>query len=196
MIPVAILVGGKGRRLGRPKADVLVGGVQMVDRVRRAAAAVGGEVVTVGKAGEPGPFQDLRHIEEAFPDRCALSGVVAALTAFRGERVLVLACDLPFLVPALLAHLVARDPTPDATLPLAGGRLQPLVAIYGPGALEPLGETLGRGRLGLVRALGPLRVDIVPEVELREHDPDLRSFVNVNDPATLSDAERQAGEKN
>jgi molybdopterin-guanine dinucleotide biosynthesis protein A len=196
MIPIAILVGGEGRRLGRPKAEVPVGGVPMVDRVRRAAAAVGGEIITVGKAGEPVPLPGVRHVGEAFPDRCALSGVVASLTEFRGERVLVLACDLPLIEPALLVHLASRDSWADVTLPLVAGRLQPLLAVYGPGALGPLGETLVAGHLGLVRALGPLRMDIVTEPEVRAVDPRLRSFLNVNDEAALREAERRAGENN
>ena len=182
--------------MGRPKADVLVGGVPMVERVRRAAAKVADEVVTVGKAGDPGPLPDVRHVEESFPDRCALSGVVASLSAFRGERILVLACDLPLVEPALLRLLLSRGASADVTLPLVAGRLQPLVAAYGPDALEALGETLVEGRLGLVRALAPLRMEIVTEPEVRAVDPGLRSFVNVNDAAALRHAERLAGEKN
>jgi len=191
LIPVAILTGGLGRRLGRRKADVTVGGIPMVERVRRAAAGVSRDIVLVGKAGEPSPHPRLRLIEESFPDRCALSGVVAALTAFPGERVLVLACDHPFLAPDLLALLASREAGADVSLPLIAGRLEPLVAVYGPGALEPLGETLVEGRLALVRALGPLRLDLVSEREVRPVDPGFLSFVNVNDAAALREAERR-----
>jgi molybdopterin-guanine dinucleotide biosynthesis protein A len=196
VIPVAILTGGAGRRLGRPKADVSVGGVALLDRVRAAASGLGGEIVTVGKADERAPRPDLRHVPERFPDRCALSGVVAALTEFREESVLVLACDLPFLSPDLLALLAGSDPEADVSLPLVNGHLEPLVAVYRPGALAPLGEALVDGRLALTRALAPLRLDIVSESRIREVDPELRSFVNVNDEAALRAAERQAGEKN
>ncbi|MEN8148540.1 MAG: molybdenum cofactor guanylyltransferase [Planctomycetota bacterium] len=195
-IPAAILVGGLGRRLGGPKAGVPVGGVALLSRVRRAAAAVCDEVVLVGKAGEPVPDCDLPRIDESFPDRCALSGVVAALSAFPGRSVLVLACDHPFLEPALLSRLAGDVEPFDARLPVVGGRIQPLVAAYGPGALDPLGRALADGRLALVRALSPLALDLVPEAALRALDPGLRSFVNVNDPAALAAAELRADKKN
>jgi molybdopterin-guanine dinucleotide biosynthesis protein A len=195
-VPAAILAGGLGRRLGGPKATVEIGGVPLLTRVRRAAAEICDEVVVVAKAGDPGLGTDLRRIDEDYPERCPLPGVVAALRTFPGSPVLVLACDHPFLEPDLLALLVRDAGGADVRLPEIGGRLQPLVAVYGPASLEPLERDLVCGRLALFRALECLRLDLVREPELRRVDPTLRSFVNVNDRAALAEAERRADEKN
>ena len=94
---------------------------------------------------------------------------------------MVAACDHPLLSPALVRHLLAREGASDARVPLVAGWLAPLVAVYeAPRALAPLARRLSEGRLGVTRALNELRLDIVPEDVVREVDPDLLSFLNLN----------------
>jgi molybdopterin-guanine dinucleotide biosynthesis protein A len=195
----AILAGGRSRRLGLDKARVRIGGVPLVERVAAALSRVVEEVVVIGKAGDEPPLAGRAFVADEHPERCALAGVVEALRYAGDRRVLVAACDHPFLSPGVL-RLLPRGRTPaDARVPEVEGRLARLVALYAAAACEPvLARNLETGRLALARAVGDLSVDVIREPQIRERDPELLSFVNVNDEASLRRARaiEEAVEKN
>jgi molybdopterin-guanine dinucleotide biosynthesis protein B/molybdopterin-guanine dinucleotide biosynthesis protein len=184
-LTAAILVGGRSRRLGRDKALLPIGGRTLAERVRGAVAEVADRVVVVGKTGERNPLPDLELVLEDHPVRCALAGVVAALAAAGPQRVLVVGCDHPFLVPGLLRR-IARLGNGDVRLVEHDGQLEPLLACWAPArALPALEGRLREGRLSLAGAIHDLEAEIVPEEEVRDADPELRSFININTPGDV-----------
>lgn len=185
----AILVGGASRRLGRDKARVEVGGERIVDRVVHALLAVVPEVFLVGKAGGESPRPDLPFVADPSPGRSALAGLVAALRAAAADRILVVACDHPFLAPALLGRLLDRLAAAPAAVPRPGGRPEPLVAAWRPAdCLPELARRLVEGRFRLSEAAAAVGPAWIEEPELRAADPDLGSFLNVNDEGDLARA--------
>jgi molybdopterin-guanine dinucleotide biosynthesis protein A len=166
-----VLAGGRGERLGGAKATADLGGRPLIAHALDALRERVGEVVVVAKPGTTLPALDVpvwHDDDEAFHPR---HGIVTALRGAAGAPVLALAVDLPYAGPALDA-LLRAGPTAVAR---ADGRLQPLCALYGPGALAPLraapaDEALTRS----VLALDPVVVD-VPAA----------SLTNVNTPEDL-----------
>ncbi len=76
-------------------------------------------------------------------------GILSAFARNPESAWLVLACDLPFLSDAVLAHLLAsRDPTHVATAyrSAADGLPEPLCAIWEPAAAPGLAVALAAGR--------------------------------------------------
>lgn len=129
-----VLAGGQGRRLGGvSKADVVVAGTSMLDRVLRAARGAR-RVVVVGPdaLGRPG----LETVLEDPPLGGPAAGLDAGVTRLGRDgdaAVLVLACDVPLaehVVPALLGALDAAPGADGAQLLDAAGRPQPLLAVY------------------------------------------------------------------
>jgi len=184
-----VLAGGSGRRIGGAKAVVELHGTPLVEYPLRALQAVLAEVVVVAKQGSALP--PLRGvpvwIEPAEP-RHPLAGIIHALEgagaaagrADEGREILVSAVDLPFVGPALVERLVHTDAVgAAAVVPRAGGRLQPLLARYGPAAYAPLSAALRSesppSLTAAVVALDPLVVDV----------EDARPFFNVNAPEDL-----------
>jgi molybdopterin-guanine dinucleotide biosynthesis protein A len=80
-----------------------------------------------------------------------MAGLLAAFRHAPDAAWLVLACDLPFIHPGLLARLVERHET-EPTLPFiacataADGQPEPLCAIYGPSAGPILARHAARGQ--------------------------------------------------
>ncbi len=184
----AILVGGVSHRMGRDKALVEIGGISLAEWVRRSLAEVASPVLVVGKNGERHPLPDLPFVGEDCPARCSLAGLVAALSAAPDDRVIVVGCDHPFLSPDLLRALAKRG---DRAVRVAGrgGGLEPLLGCWdAPRALPVLSRRLQDGALSLYGALRELSAEVLPEIEARALDPDLRSFVNVNTPEDLARA--------
>jgi molybdopterin-guanine dinucleotide biosynthesis protein A len=109
-----------------------------------------------------------------------LAGVVSALRAAGGRAVVVVACDLPLVTPALVRALAEGDAGPAGVLVArAAGRVQPLAARYEAGALAALGAYDDGGRtVEQVLALGPAFLDTDPAL--------LR---NVNAPEDLAAAQ-------
>ncbi len=194
-----VLAGGPGRRMGRPKALVPLAGKPLVTRVVEVARRVADEVVVVTKRPTAPEIRAVvpRGTRVAHDERDVQSPLVGLLTgsrALRSEYVAFLACDLPFLEPRLLADLFERARGADAAIPRwPDGRIEPMAAVYHRGhAKEAAGAALNAGLLANTDMIARLeRVRFVPTDELRAADPELDSFVNVNTPEDLAEAERR-----
>src|ERR671914_1011963 len=128
MAAAAVLAGGASRRMGRDKATLMVGGVELASLVLAAAARVADPVVLVAPDGHPA--RGLAAPAVADPGQGPLAALAAALGALEAEHVLVLAADHPGLRVELLAHLVALAGEAEAVACRRGPRLEPLVAVY------------------------------------------------------------------
>lgn len=187
MAAAAVLAGGASRRMGRDKATLAVGGVELASLALAAAARVAHPVVLVAPEGHPA--RRVAAPAVADPGLGPLAALAAALDALEAEHVLVLAGDHPGLRVELLAHLVALAGGAEAVACRRGPRLEPLVAVYervpalAAARARLAGPAGGRSLTGLLADLGTL---VVEEPEWRRLDPDGRSFVDLDDPADLA----------
>ena len=187
MAAAAVLAGGASRRMGRDKATMAVGGVELAARVLAAAAQVADPVVLVAPEGHPARRLAARAVTD--PGQGPLAALAAALAALDAGHVLVLAGDHPGLRTELLAHLVALAGGAEAVACRRGPRLEPLVAVYQRApALAAARARLAvpAGDRSLLGLLAGLRTVVVEEPRWRPLDPDGRSFVDLDDPADLA----------
>jgi molybdenum cofactor guanylyltransferase len=187
MVAAAVLAGGASRRMGRDKATMAVGGVELAARVLAAAARVAHPVVLVAPEGHPARRLAARAIAD--PGLGPLAALAAALDVLDAAHVLVLAADHPGLRVELLAHLAGLAGRGEAVACRRGPRLEPLVAVYQRApALAAAGARLAdpAGDRSLLGLLAGLRTVVVEEPEWRPLDPDGRSFVDLDDPADLA----------
>jgi molybdopterin-guanine dinucleotide biosynthesis protein A len=187
MAAAAVLAGGASRRMGRDKATMAVGGVELASRVLAAAARVADPVVLVAPEGHPARRLAARAVAD--PGRGPLAALAAALDALDAGHVLVLAGDHPGLRTELLARLVALAGGGEAVACRRGSRLEPLVAVYQRApALAAARARLAdpAGDRSLAGLLAGLRTLVVEEPQWRPLDPDGRSFVDLDDPADLA----------
>jgi molybdopterin-guanine dinucleotide biosynthesis protein A len=127
-----VLAGGEGRRFGRPKGEVLLGGSTLADRAARALKPLcGGVIVSISKGGA-NPAPAYPPVEDQGPRRGPLGGLAAAFASTGQADLLVLACDYPAVGTSFLRSLVAGAEGPgDLVLPVDGaGRDHPLVALW------------------------------------------------------------------
>ena len=134
----AVLAGGRGRRMGAPKALAEFAGASLIERPLAAAREAGLDAVVVAKPGTPLPpgLTVWHEPEEPFHP---LLGIVTALERAKGPVVAV-GCDQPFVPAELLARL-ARGP--EAAVVTEGG-IEPFPARYEPAWLPQLRAALAR----------------------------------------------------
>jgi molybdopterin-guanine dinucleotide biosynthesis protein A len=186
---VAILAGGAGSRMGKPKAMVELAGRPLIAYPLAAAREAGLDVAVVAKRDSPLPALECRIFDEPDEPRHPLTGILAALDAAADRPILALACDMPFVTAELLAWLASREPP---SVPRVDGRLEPLLALYGPHAAAALRGALAE-ELPLREAIAALAPTEIGGDELaRFGDPGRLAF-SVNTPDDLAEAERILG---
>ena len=128
-----LLTGGASRRLGVDKATLVLDGETLAARAARLLAARCDRVLEVGPGVSGMP--SIREVPQGSGPLFALAAGATELAADGGlGSVLLLACDLPWVAPALDVLMVTAGH--ELVIPLdADGRRQYVCARYGPAAL-------------------------------------------------------------
>lgn len=188
-ISAALLTGGSGTRLGRDKTRVPLAGVPAATLLASRLARIFEDVLLVG--GDPPADTPGRRVPDPPGPACALRGVLGALQAARGERVLVLATDLPLISDALLLALVAW-PEADAVVPRAQEGGHALCALLARERVLPVAQRrLAAGELALHRLFGEIGTAWLEGEALARLDPEGLALSNVNTPEDLARVERR-----
>jgi molybdenum cofactor guanylyltransferase len=188
-----ILAGGQSRRMGSPKALLRLApdGPTFIELARDALATACAEVIVVTNTPATYAFLGCRMTADQFPGLGGLAGIQAGLAASAHAHNLIVACDMPFLNPALLAALAAEPRDYDVLIPRrADGELETLHAIYSRACLGPITEQLAAGGGRVIAFFSRVRVRYLDELWLRRYDPELRSFDNLNTPEELAAAKK------
>ena len=188
-VTAAIMAGGKSKRMGQDKAWIELDGEPIIRRVANVLALVADEVIVV--ANDPRyAALGLRVVPDRFPDGGALGGIATGVSAATHDRVLVAACDMPFLSAEVWRVLLDHRYEADVVIPRIGGEYETLHALYTKACLAPMERALGAGKMRVISFFDEVRVQAIDERELRVADPTLRSFTNVNTPEELASALR------
>jgi molybdopterin-guanine dinucleotide biosynthesis protein A len=186
----AVMAGGRSSRLGRDKALLTINGETLLVRAVRTLHSVTAEQIVVGPPDRATQAGGVRAVPDEYPGSGPLGGIYSALRAASHEYLLVVACDMPFLNPALLAHLLTLAPAHDVVLPRLQGRGEQLHAVYRRTCLDPIRRQIERGDYKIDRFFAEVDVRDVDEDELRRYDPDLHSLRNVNTADDWAEAQR------
>lgn len=187
-VTVAILAGGASRRMGRDKSFVELEGRPMIAHVIAHLEALALPVAIITNTPDAYAGFGLPCHTDVMPGSGSLGGIYTALWHSPTDYVLCVACDMPFLNPALLRHLIGLRAGYDAVVPVTDGRAHGLHAVYARHSRDAMRAQIDAGNLRITDLLGALRVREVPADELRAFDPALRSLRNLNSPADIDQA--------
>lgn len=196
-----ILAGGQSRRMpGVNKALAALNGRPMIAHVLNALGACFETLALVAKDKATYAGLGVPVVEDRLPVQSPLAGIHAGLDAVSSDYVFCCACDTPLLKPSLIQTLVdvvvpdsGEIPSPDVVVPRLGPYYQPLCAIYGRGCLPAIEALLDAGEVKVDHLYARVNVTEVSEDRLRQADPELHSFFNVNTPADLQSAAELLG---
>jgi molybdopterin-guanine dinucleotide biosynthesis protein A len=193
-VDVAILAGGRARRLGGvDKGALRIGRVSIFERQLAALEGLADRVIVVG--GQPARFGPgrVRVVPDRLPRAGALGGIYTALCEAATPHVLVVACDLPFVSAPVLERLAAlADADADAVVPRSADGLQPLCAVYARRLRNRVRRHIESGHLKIQDLLAAVRVRELSPDDIASIDPAGQSFFNVNTRGDFDQAVRLA----
>lgn len=184
-----ILAGGQGTRLGHPKWQLTLTGRRVVAALI-AQLHFAGEVLVASR--DPAAVAGLpaRLVADPFGASGPLAGIAAGLAASTDAHNLVVACDMPFVSPALGRHLMtilARGY--DAAVPCPNGWPEPTFAAYARSCLPAIERRTAAGQFKVTGFYDDVRTYRLAEAELARYGPRELCFLNINTPEDLSLAE-------
>ena len=195
-VTAVILAGGMSRRLGRNKALEPFQGEPLIHRVIGKMGRIASNVIVVANDVERVAELDLpdhaNPVIDEYPGKGSLGGIYTGLRASPTEWAVFCACDMPFPSPRLYCALLSNRDANDAVVPLVEGRPEPIHAAYSRACLEPIREKLDADRLKISGFFDDVRVCYFTEDRVREIDPDLLSFFNINTRQDLEKANQIA----
>lgn len=158
-----LLTGGRSRRMGNDKAQLVIDGERLADRVAAELAAATWPVVEVG----PG-YTTLQVTREDPIGQGPLAAIACGWATVHGpapsgniaavRAAITLAVDLPLATTALL-RLIAEYPSPVSVVPIVDGRPQPLCARWSAEALHRATQLVSDGERSMRALLAAVEIE-------------------------------------
>lgn len=148
-----VLAGGASSRMGRDKALLDFGGRPLIEHALMLLRSLGLDPRICGSRPDLDRFAPV--IPDNHPGCGPLAGVEAALSASGSELNLFLPVDLPLLPAEFVRWMIDRSAVTSAvaTIPLYGGRPQPLCAVYSRRLLAGIHKALAAGHFKIMTAV-------------------------------------------
>jgi molybdopterin-guanine dinucleotide biosynthesis protein A len=183
MTTAAILAGGRARRFGgRDKGLLTIDGQTIIERQLDALRGAAERVFIVANHVEQYEEFGVQAVPDVVSGAGSLGGILTALTMAGEERVLVLACDMPFVTTPFLRHVLQVGQDADVALPRSADGPHPLCACYAQTCAGPIRRRIEAGALRVQDLVATLGVREISGPELSAFDPDGQLLLNVNTP--------------
>lgn len=188
-----ILAGGKSSRFGSNKAFAEFNGLPLIERVACILSSIFERLILITNSPQEFSYLKLPIYEDPIKGLGPIGGIYAGLDSMMDETGFFVACDMPFINEKLVRHMVSISDDFDAVVPKIGWKMEPLHALYKKSCLPAIMEVIEAGSNQTIKSYNSIRVRYINKAEIRELDPELTSFMNINRPDELLDAIKREG---
>nr|WP_320160126.1 molybdenum cofactor guanylyltransferase [uncultured Methanoregula sp.] len=184
MRSAVILVGGEARRAnGQEKYFFVFEGRTFIERLIDSLRPVVDEIILVARDPEQckrfHAIAGVRCITDIRTGIGPIGGLHAGAMAARGDYIFVSACDMPCIDSNVVRYLFESIDNYDAAIPSWNyDMIEPLHAVYRRSIL--MDYLKSHDSLSLRPMIRSINTRYVPVEELRQFDPKLRTFTNIN----------------
>ena len=186
-VALAILAGGRGTRMGGPKAELCIAGEPILSLLHSRLRWDGPTMLVTAAdlATPPGHQHFTSVVSDAVPNQGPLRGVHTVLKSASTDRVIVCTVDMPAVERSQIEWLVAQlDARPDALAVMSSRNdniIEPFPSIFRTSAATILRRRLDAEQLSVQSLRHDLRFVVVPApIEWPE-----RVWTNLNTPTDL-----------
>ena len=182
-----ILCGGQSRRMGFSKALLPFGKKTMIENAIHILDQIASEIVVVASPDQilPEIKSEIRIVRDPIAYQGPLTGMQSGLRHISDQidSVFITATDSPLLKPELIHHLSNQSENFDLVMPFDGTYYYPLTSVYKVKlVLEKVDQLIREDRHRPFFLMEELRSKTIHVNELKEFDPNLDSFRNINTP--------------
>lgn len=187
-VPVVIIAGGAGKRIGGRKPLQLLAGATLLDHAI-AKAECYSQIIAVASGAEKFSLPEgIRVLPDQIDFQGPIAGLEAALnfgTEMDADHVMIMPCDTAFLPGDLLSMLYGGIGNARSAVPKYSDRLHPACSLWRTDVIELLPEYLATGRRSLI-GFAELAQHVTVEIPTSSVDP----FFNINTVDELALAEK------
>ena len=182
MRTAVVLAGGKGSRLNYvEKALLELHGEPILNHIIETLSGCVDEIVVVARDEEQQRTLQLagvRIVRDEVRGFGPVAGICSGLNASSFEYAFVAACDMPFIKAEVVDLLFRKAVGYDVAIPYP---LEPLHAVYRRETTICAAKVAIERRKGAIMyVVDQLQANYVPKDEIRAIDPNLCTFVNIN----------------
>ncbi len=188
-----ILAGGENKRMPLIKGFIEINHERIINSNIRLLKKIFNRIIISTNNPRLYFYTGLPMIGDILPIRGPMTGIFSVLSAPDISILFVIACDMPFINAILIKFIINLwEDKYDALIPIFDGLPQPLFGIYSKGIVNKMEEEINSGNKSLIDFLKKINTFYIKEREVRNIDPEGRSFVNLN---TMRDFEKEIGGK-
>ena len=193
-----ILAGGRSTRMNKDKGLVHLYGKTLIDHVlNRVSPHVDESIVVVGSDSQRKSYnitigKKAKIVQDTISGNSPLIGAITGLRAAQGDHVLIVACDMPFILHDVIEFLFKEGKDGNGALIEHPNKwIEPLLAVYKRDeALKTAEKLYEEGNLRIRYILLEMNdVARIPIEQLKKIDPDLLSLFDVDNEEKLGEAE-------
>lgn len=183
----AIIAGGQAKRFGgQDKSRLHISGQSIISRQVAVLQPLTDDLFIVASQRERFADTPFRVCPDLIPGTGVIGAILTALESTPADRVLVIACDLPFLHAGLMQRLLDLASDADAAWVRTPAGVEPLLACYRRHITPTLRAAIKAGRLKVSELDQVLTIRAVELPELQTFGEPSRLLANINSPEDLS----------
>jgi molybdopterin-guanine dinucleotide biosynthesis protein A len=205
-----ILAGGENKRMPVLKGFIEVEGKKIIERNLKVMKKLFREIFIVTNQPELYSYLGVPMLGDVYTIRGPMTGVLTALMNSSSNWIFISACDMPFIDPDVIRFMAQERYNPtcitimnrgqksaldtistagiyDTVVPLVNYKAEPLFALYSKKIMSSLEQFVLAGKKSIKYFLlnHDKRVKYITSEEIKNIDPDLRSFINLNTPEDI-----------
>ncbi len=184
-ITAVVLSGGKGERLGNlEKAFLQIDGKSLLERKIIVLSSLCDELLVVTNKPQLYSCIKIRVVRDIEEGIGPLMGLYTGLLNSFSENCFITASDMPFFCVELFNFmkelLTEKNAGYDVVIPRIGENYEPLFALYSRRCIPHIQRALEKKKRRIVSFLPEVKVRYIGEEEIRNYDPRMISFSNIN----------------
>lgn len=183
---IIILAGGKSVRMGRDKAFLKIDKIPLIERQVRLLKRYFKKIFIA--TNSPHKYRHLKGVK-VISDIAAghgpIGGILSGLSASRDHYNFVVACDMPFINPALMKYMRRNSSGCDIVVPRIGKRYEPLFCIYSKDCIGRIRAFVGKKILKVSGFFPEVKVKEISREEVARFGCPEKIFMNLNTPEDL-----------
>jgi molybdopterin-guanine dinucleotide biosynthesis protein A len=180
-----ILAGGKSSRFGSNKALARFNGTPLIERVTETLGRVFKNLIIITNSPLEYSYLKIPLYQDIIKGMGPVGGIYTGLDVLDDDWAFFCACDMPFINEGLVRYIAGIKEGFNAVVPKVDWKIEPLHALYSKRCLNAMKDLIDKKEFQTIKAFNNISVRFVVEEEIKQFDPELKTFLNVNRPDEL-----------